>query len=66
MFNKVLLPGFEWNFKLQEHYKQSKVRKVLTQIKNSSAVDANYKEIIDEILSGVAWKHIQETRTGRF
>ena len=62
---KVLLfPGYDWNTRLQEHYQDPAVRRLLLATKSAGAFSEkpNVKEYVDAILSGSAAKDIARAR----
>lgn len=60
----LVLPGYDWNTSLQEHYEDSAVRNLLVAMKSSAALSEkpNVKEYIDAILSGSAARDIARAR----
>ncbi len=68
VFLIAIFPGYDWNTKLQENYKEPKVRQLLLKIKGSELLpDKSTKtfdnKYIDEILSGKTLKHIEDLRS---
>ena len=58
----ALMPGFEWNTKLQDEWQSPKVRGQIENIKASRLLSADCDEYLDDILSGRGAEYVKRMR----
>jgi hypothetical protein len=68
VFYNIILPGYDWNTKLQENFQNPEVRRLLIRLREIvpevKKDNREYeKKYIDEILSGEANLHIKDLRS---
>lgn len=68
VFYKAIFPGYDWNTKLQENFRNPEVRRLLLRLREivsgpNKGVHEYDKKYVDEILSGEADFHIKDLRS---
>ena len=62
LFEDAIIPGFEWNTRLQENYRRPGVRALIIDVKQAKVLPSRCDDYLNEILSGRGNKHVQEMR----
>lgn len=60
VLNRAVFPGLEWSRKLQLHFEQPDVKKLLDEMARSDCITKENKEYIQEIFSGKARRDIND------
>ncbi len=61
LLERALIPGFEWNTKLQDNWKSPKVRELVENIRVSNLLD-DCDQYLDDILSGRGAEYVKRMR----
>lgn len=61
LLERALMPGFEWNTKLQDNWKSPKVRELIENIKTSRLLH-DCDQYLDDIISGRGAEHVKRMR----